>query len=278
MIKMQIKRLIHELSGLYYTLPVTNFLLYVTYIILNIQKILRSGRLVSADLMMKGECQFWVWDTAVMLNCHEIDKNIPFDNSSSFTLARELYCRNVYLRAFKKFNAKKKTIVDIGGNRGFASLLMAKALLPERLIYIEPDVRYANTLKNIFLENQVCLELIVIHMMIGRKTTDSDLPVQKLENVLSMYNIDKIALLKMDIEGAEVEALNSNSLWLNRVERIAMESHPNYGDMNEVCSVLETKGFKVTATDPLMRSIEPNNSSYIYAVKDRDYLNRILRY
>jgi hypothetical protein len=172
---------------------------------------------------------------------------------------------------------RKKTIVDIGGNRGFASLLMAKALLPERLIYIEPDVRYANTLKNIFLENQVCLELIVIHMMIGRKTTDSDLPVQKLENVLSMYNIDKIALLKMDIEGAEVEALNSNSLWLNRVERIAMESHPNYGDMNEVCSVLETKGFKVTATDPLMRSIEPNNSSYIYAVKDRDYLNRILR-
>jgi hypothetical protein len=69
--------------------------------------------------------------------------------------------------------------------------------------------------------------------------------------------LDKVDLVKMDIEGAEYPVLTDPTLDLSKVENLIVEVHYRYGtsESNEIIRCLTTKGYKVTS---LYSSVQEN--------------------
>lgn len=52
-----------------------------------------------------------------------------------------------------------------------------------------------------------------------------DICALSINDIIVEYNIDKIDILKVDIEGSEIEMLSGDCLWLEKVEYIIIETH-----------------------------------------------------
>ena len=161
-------------------------------------------------------------------------------------------------------------ILDIGANEGAFSIMMAKCF-PVKVISLEPIPRtYFQMVRNIGL-NGVDVEAYnvgvggksgIVPMVVGKDLSGGSSGVQqffdpelnfKMEvNVLSLdevfekYHIDKVKLLKIDIEGMEYETLYNTSV-LDRVENVVGEFHMNtflkdkLYDMNELATYVGSK-------------------------------------
>jgi FkbM family methyltransferase len=132
---------------------------------------------------------------------------------------------------FKKYNIKKgDIIIDAGAYPGGFALLSSKMVGSKgKIIAFEPDVgNYKQLLRNIALNN--IHNIIVINKGIYSKDTTMKfnnggtsgasvfvkdtlnknityVPVVSLDNELKRLNINKVDFIKMDIEGAEIEAI-----------------------------------------------------------------------
>jgi FkbM family methyltransferase len=90
-------------------------------------------------------------------------------------------------------------------------------------------------------------------------------PVTTLASLASAHRLDRIDLLKIDVEKAEWEALAGigERLW-PRIDRIVMEVHDTGGRLNAVVGLLREKGFAVeTDQDPRL-VLTPCHSVYAY--------------
>jgi FkbM family methyltransferase len=74
----------------------------------------------------------------------------------------------------------------------------------------------------------------------------------RLDTLIRRSGLDKVDLVKMDIEGAEYPVLTDPTLDLSKVENLIVEVHYRYGtsESNEIIRCLTTKGFKVTSLYP----------------------------
>jgi Methyltransferase FkbM domain len=72
-----------------------------------------------------------------------------------------------------------------------------------------------------------------------------------LSAVMREYRIETIDLLKIDVEGAELDVLNGIAAadW-PRIRQISMESHTSDGRADDVISLLTTRGFVVSKARP----------------------------
>jgi FkbM family methyltransferase len=72
---------------------------------------------------------------------------------------------------------------------------------------------------------------------------DSGLAVQAdtLDNIIKEYNVQNIGVIKMDIEGAEVQALKAASETMRRTRKLVVEVHD--GNEKQVQSMLQDNGF-----------------------------------
>lgn len=171
-----------------------------------------------------------------------------------------------------------RTIVDIGANRGqFA--LMAHAIFPEaRIIAFEPLAGPAATFRKIFGEDKrVTLHQLAIGSESGladihiseRDDSSSLLPISKLKetfhpgtaeigtrtirletlpNVLTPEDIASPALLKLDVQGFELETLKGCSELLDRFSHLYVECsftelYCNQPLGDEVIAYLRDRGF-----------------------------------
>lgn len=143
-------------------------------------------------------------------------------------------------------------ILDAGANEGVFSIMMSKLFPEARIISIEPVTRTFNTLiKNISHNNcknitayEVALgkpgdstkTLIVSKDFSGGSTAHctfnpdhhikAEAKVISLDEAFALCKAERLRLLKMDIEGAEYDALYSfNSL--DKVDYLVMEVHIN---------------------------------------------------
>ncbi len=69
--------------------------------------------------------------------------------------------------------------------------------------------------------------------------------IKKLDEVLSDFSIDKVKFWKLDVEGAELDALAGAANYLadHRIENIFFECHPtNYPD---ICQLLKSFGYQI---------------------------------
>ena len=49
-----------------------------------------------------------------------------------------------------------------------------------------------------------------------------------LDELIAKYEIDRIGLLKIDIEGGEVEVFRSSASWIDKVDAVATELHDRF--------------------------------------------------
>lgn len=178
------------------------------------------------------------------------------DNMSFLKTSVEIFLEKQYL-----FNTSNDNpiIIDCGSNIGL-SLIFFKMNYPNAIVYgFEPDIHNFNTLlsnisgynfKDINISsNAVWIEEGVLLDFDGENNESSRLSFQdKSKSKLKvkttrlrdlLIQLENISLLKIDIEGAEVEVINDCKDVLSYCENIFIEYHSFYNQKQELDKILK---------------------------------------
>lgn len=137
------------------------------------------------------------------------------------------------------------TIVDLGANIGLATRFLAHKYPEATIIAVEPDQENVILLKKNLeghgrchviqaavwpVDGTVELERDGLRHSAFRvkEAADHEGTVEAITipHIMRKFNLERIGLLKIDIEGAEREIFDAKDLaWLDRVDRIAIELH-----------------------------------------------------
>lgn len=158
-------------------------------------------------------------------------------------------------------------IVDLGANIGMGAVYLHTQFPNAEFICVEPDPRNLSILRSNLESNQVRAviqeaaigaESGMLQLRFGKDPTCSALEtstMHQLENtvpvmvktmaeVLNEIGWKGVDLLKIDIEGVEDELLSSHNEWLQYVEYIILEIHPNTTP-ERIASYLQPFGFNL---------------------------------
>jgi FkbM family methyltransferase len=206
---------------------------------------LRHGGLPGFSAAVAGR----VADTPATFNVHTslldhpVTLRVPSTDVSTYkqVVTREEYGIELAQRP--------KTIVDAGANIGLASVYFASRYPEARILAIEPEAQnFELLLKNtapypniqavraaLWSESGV---IGVVDSGTGawgfRTEASSEALVANsvraatLDELLDEFGFDHVDLLKLDIEGAEVEVFADTSEWIDRVNVVVAELHERY--------------------------------------------------
>jgi FkbM family methyltransferase len=157
---------------------------------------------------------------------------------------REIFLREEYSI---KLPFVPKTIIDAGANIGFTTLFFHRAYPSAKIVLLEPDGENFKTLKqntsgypNLYplqsaLFNRIGEIMIVdeghgIRGFMAREISDGQkghtMPCTTLVELMSNHNLTEIDILKMDIEGSELEVFQHQpEKWLPKVKCLIIELH-----------------------------------------------------
>jgi FkbM family methyltransferase len=200
--------------------------------------------------------------------------------------AREMYCRNVYLRTGLAMPTKG-WVVDLGANRGLFSIWAA--VTGAQVVAVEAQQGFAPLIQELARHNGVA-ERVHVEIALasgvrasgarvgvvaddrrwsttshGAQTRPADVSIPRL---MMKYGIDRISLLKIDIEGGEfaVLAADDDLSWLQEVDQIVLEIHRDFGDVLSLIDRLRSHGFDVELRDNDGRRVAGSSHqlSYLY--------------
>jgi FkbM family methyltransferase len=179
----------------------------------------------------------------------------------------------IYLRRVYRVEASDQVILDIGANVGLFSLYAARQAPAARIIAVEPFPQTFQRLLEIVADHLLTDRIICLDCAIsgaggprlmangpspsqqralaaaGRNAPGIQVHSKTLRELLQEQALNRVDLLKMDIEGSEYEVLLSTSLdVLRMIRRIAIEYH---GDCKPYTKLqlfdhLRQAGFEVT--------------------------------
>lgn len=142
-----------------------------------------------------------------------------------------------------------ETIIDAGANVGYSARFFNRCYPDADIISIEPEP------SNIKIFRDNCHEIKKIHLIEGglwprssfleitnpdgrkdgfqvaehSEESGASIRGYTITEILDKYNIDKVDLLKIDIEGSEKELFESDiSCWISKVKVIAVECHDRF--------------------------------------------------
>lgn len=183
--------------------------------------------------------------------------------------AREMYCRNVYLRTGLVM-PRAGWVVDLGANHGLFSVWAAMA--GAQVVAVEAQQGFAPVIRGLAAHNGVAARVHVETAVAGGATTPGSTvgvladdrrwaaashgAVQRpggmsVPEIMANYQIDRIGLLKADIEGGEFAVFGASEDlgWLERVDQLVMEVHPDWGDAVGLADRLRQRGYRVDLRD-----------------------------
>jgi FkbM family methyltransferase len=179
----------------------------------------------------------------------------PVDRNVAIRLdTTDLYClEKVFIAEEYRspFPASPRFIVDAGANIGMATLYFAKQFPEARIFAIEPELsnfdllaRNCENLPNVTLVQAALWcdrrPLMILNssaekyaFRIADKSSGSPsmvtIPAITVSDILHQTDAEGIDLLKLDIEGSELELFAENAdQWLDRVKIIAIELHDRF--------------------------------------------------
>ena len=87
-----------------------------------------------------------------------------------------------------------------------------------------------------------------------------------ISKLISTYQIDRVGLLKIDIEGGEFAVFADEDLpWLRVVDQIALEIHPGFGDVADLVGKIRGHGFEVDLRNNNGRQVDAVGTQVEYA-------------
>lgn len=171
-------------------------------------------------------------------------------------------------------------VLDIGGNIGSFTLLAARRVGPGgRVITAEPDPENASllalNLRNNNLTQVSFIQAAVsdkvgtmklyrsgdpgMHSLVYKFPRSVTVAVETLDTIAEKYNVGRVALVKIDVEGAEALVLAGGAKVLARTDQIILETDPSRA--KDVLAQFERFGFVVKHAR--------DNNSIFYAVSKR---------
>jgi FkbM family methyltransferase len=188
--------------------------------------------------------------TPVLLQVNRPDIRFPFflRTPPDVSIFEQIFCRQEY-----QFDVKRTPgiIVDAGANIGLASIYFSNKFPDARIIAIEPEesnleilgkniAPYANIISHrgaLWHENT---KLDIVDPGVGKcgLMTQAQDGMEKrygkfvqevqgvtVDTIMKEYGIDRIDILKIDIEGAEREVFRDSSSWIGKVDALIIELH-----------------------------------------------------
>lgn len=170
-------------------------------------------------------------------------------------------------------NIKQGTIIDIGANQGFTALAFRDNISNTGIVCIEPaeenleHLRYnlpdatihAMAVSNIDSMGSLGYQYSNQNYKI-KKDTPGDLVVTKLDSL----NIDNVMLIKIDVEGHELEVLQGAISTLEKFKPvILLEHHWDLVDKDELYNQIEKLNYKIIYLDGATDYIPGKINNYI---------------
>jgi FkbM family methyltransferase len=208
--------------------------------------------------------------------------------------AREMYCRNVYLRTGLTMPSAG-WVIDLGANRGLFSVWAA--LTGARVIAVEAQQGFASEIHRLAVHNGVEDRISVETAVAGGVTVSgstigliadddvwatashgtADRPADvSVPGLMSTYQLPWIDLLKMDIEGGEfaVLAAGEDLRWLRQVRQMALEVHTSAGNVPALIQRLRAHGFIIDLRDNDGNQVAVSSEAVNYAYCSRPGMAR----
>jgi len=176
------------------------------------------------------------------------------NNTSDIIAFNQVIFKQEYEIIKYKIHYQPETIIDCGANIGLTSIFFATLYPNAKIIAVEPEIEnFHLLLKNTHsYPNIICLNSGIWNRNTNLEVINSDLgnwaftvnevnydgpntiKAITIDSIMENYNLSKIDLLKLDIEGTEKEIFEHNyDLWLSRTKFIIAELHDN---LKENCS------------------------------------------
>jgi len=202
---------------------------------------------------------------------------VPFD---SWGLLNEIYTLNLYERGFKV--EKDDIVIDVGAHVGIFTVKAARAVgqgglviaiepAPDNVELLRENVRINNLTNVVIVEEAVgdnkgegklyLSSKSYKHSTVMAATRYTEVKMDTLDNIISGLNLAKVNFIKIDIEGAELQALAGarRTLSLPGLKLAVAAYHQLPGDTEptvaKVASCLKQKGMQVWTKE----------KSYVYA-------------
>lgn len=167
-------------------------------------------------------------------------------NTSDIDVFYQVFYHNYYAFNYSTFLPNVKTIVDAGANIGMASVYFKNLFPDASIISIEPEgSNYEMLRKNTEKYSNInCIKAGIWNKSCPLKVTDkyeygnwgfvveeiateaeSNVKGISIPDLMHLYNLEEIDILKMDIEGSELEVFQENYDWLSKVNMLIIETH-----------------------------------------------------
>lgn len=167
------------------------------------------------------------------------------NNESDPLIFEQIYSEQQY-NFFHPFPEKVEWIIDAGANIGLAAIYFSQKFPNAKIISIEPNTDNYELLKRNTLNysNVICLHAALwyreehldisnkldksasFRVQPGEDSSGNYIKAITIENLIKEYKMDKISILKIDIEGAEKEVFEFNNKgWISNTDCIIVELH-----------------------------------------------------
>jgi FkbM family methyltransferase len=164
--------------------------------------------------------------------------------SSDFPTFRQIFVDHEYQCAMQR---EPEVIIDAGANIGLSAIYFANRFPRARIICVEPDAENFSLLtRNVApYPNVVAVQAALwrenttveltsgdgnywgfqTHAHAAPATSRGRVPAITVERLMADHRLDRVDLLKLDIEGAEKEVLEASASWIDRIEVMVVELH-----------------------------------------------------
>jgi len=183
--------------------------------------------------------------------------------------------KEIFVEEFYHFetNSKQPVIYDCGANVGTSCAYFKYQYPQSRIVAFEPNVNVAeyllrNIKNNSLRKTEIINKAVWIHnkgidlgmddadaSSIHLNTNKTKVDSVRLKDLLEQE--EKVDMLKIDIEGAEIEVLQDCRYSLNSVQNIFIEFHSYKNEkqqLSDLIAVLEAAGFRYYILQPENRS------------------------
>jgi FkbM family methyltransferase len=197
-------------------------------------------------------------------------------NKGDLHSIREIWFEEAYRLPFEDPSG---VLLDLGANIGMTSVWLAKRFSFTQVIAVEPDPSNAALARQNFELNGIAGH--VLEAAIGPLDGTARFKFSELSNLgrlseegslvsmisvgtlIKTFNVAKLALIKIDIEGGEQALFDGPTGWLASTDAIIIEFHPTIVDYPRLTRLVSSHGFRYIPA----HSFSPTNMDCFVRVK-----------